>query len=122
VNKNYPIKPKHLDTSEEPKGFDALLDYGQCAILWAFIQFWQVRGNWESFTHDEFLAFLDDSQSKVNKTVRCGVIWFVEPTLTSILRCSKKKAGDKEITVYEPSHFVISTYFLSNPSKKLFWP
>ena len=119
MNKNYPIKPRHLDTKEEPKGFENLLDYGQRGILWAFIQFCQSRGNWNPFTHEEFIAFISDPDSKVNTRVKCGVIWFVEDRLRSIFNYEKVGDGKDDVIKYTPTHFVISTYFLWNPLRKV---
>jgi hypothetical protein len=113
VTEDYPIKPRHLDTSMEPKGFDLLLDYNDRMILWAFVQFWQSKSNWDPFTHEEFIAFISNYESKVNSSVRSGVILFVTATLKSILHYNE---GGNGTTIYGPSHFVISTYFLWNPA------
>ena len=114
MNTNYPIKPAHLDTKNESKGFDMLLEYDQRAILWAFMQLWKHKGNWDSFTHDEFIAFISDHQSEVNKTVRCGIIWFVQTPPKAIIRCTKDEG--KKTVIYEPTHYAVSTYFHWNPS------
>jgi len=111
---DYPIKPNYLDTTKEPKGFDDLLDYSQRIVLWAFIQFWQSRENWKRFTHEEFIAFISNPQSEVNQAVRCGIVWFVEARLQSLLDC---KEDENKVLTYEPTHFVISEYFHWNPAR-----
>jgi|CXWL01.1.fsa_nt_gi hypothetical protein len=117
MEEKYPIQPHHLDSSKEPKGFDNFLDYGQRVVLWAFIQFAQARGSWEPFTHEAFLSFMDNKDSKVNKAIKSGVIWFVEPRLRAIFNCVSEMDDDKKVTTYTPTHFVISTYFLWNPAR-----
>jgi hypothetical protein len=119
MRNNYPIKPRDLDTSEIPKGFEVLLDYSDLVILWAFVQFWQARGDWKPFTHTEFLAFIGDPKSKVNKSINSGVIWFIGNRLRYLLNCSVSE-DDQKVWSYGPSHFVISTYFHSNPAKRLY--
>lgn len=117
VKKKYPIKPKDLDTSEEPKGFDNLLGYDQRIVLWAYVQFWQAKGNWDPFTFDEFLLFIDDPKSKVNGSIRSGVMWFMGDRLKSLLETREAEENkEKGKRTYAPSHFLISTYFLWNPA------
>jgi hypothetical protein len=115
--KNYPIKPKDLDTSRAPMGFDILLgDYRQMILLWTFVQFWQTKGSWDPFTHEEFMSFIDDPRSKVNDAIKCGVMYFVEPRLTVLLNIIKSEDGNKNPTYY-PTHRMIAAYFLGNPAE-----
>jgi hypothetical protein len=120
LSKNYPIKPKHLDMSKEPKGFDNLLNYGQRMMLWGMFQFCQAKGDWKSFTHEEFQSFLDDKQSVVNKYMTSAIMKFVEERLSSLLNFRKENRNGKDVMVYTPAHFLISTYFQWNPAQNLF--
>lgn len=117
MNRDYPIKPMDLDTSQEPKGFDSSISYAQIVILWGFFQFWQHKGNWDSFTHEEFLSFLDDPKSSANQSLRCGMIWFVEDSLITLIDYKRKGLDDKNPS-YSPTHKLISLYFQWNPTKK----
>ncbi len=116
MNGNYPIKPKHVDTSREPKGFDSFLDYNQRIILWAMMQCWQYKGNWDAFTHEEFLSFIDNPVAGANEAVRLPIIRFVETRLKSLLRIEKIRRDGKPTNSYAPTHFLISTYFHWNPA------
>ncbi|GEM_PF-3400281 len=118
IDNKYPIKPRHVDTSKEPKGFDNLLGYDQIGILWSFFQFWQYKRNWEPFTHEQYIAFISDSGMMVNSTVRSGLILFIEPKLKSILDCAEIIEKERKSWKYQPTHYLISTYFLWNPAQK----
>ena len=111
MTKDYPILPQHLNTTRDPKGFDTLLNYDQRIILWAFIQFCQYKNSWQPFSLREFIAFISKKDSMVNSNIKSGVMFFVGTELRAILHSMGE--GDDEI--YEPTHFVISTYFLWNP-------
>lgn len=109
----YPIQPKHLATQEEPKGFDVLLRRDQRMLLWAFVQFWQKKGNWGPFTMGQFLEFYDKAGPKeINESVKSGVGFFVESTLKALLEAK----GEKDEQTYHATHFMISTYFQWNPA------
>lgn len=118
MNKKYPIKPRDIDVSKEPKGFDALLDYGQRCMLWGFFQVWHSKGNWEPITHGEYQDFIP--RMEPNTYMTCAIIKFVEDRLESLLDYRK---GDKEKKIdstYGPTHFLISTYFHWNPAERVF--
>ena len=113
MHPSYPIKPRHLDTEKEPIGFNDLLPYDQLIILWAFVQFWQHKGTWERLEHEEFIKWISNYDAKVNSAVKCGIIWFVQSELKSILKCTEDT--DKKIFRYELTHYLVSTYFHWNP-------
>lgn len=118
VGKKYPIKPGDIDTSKEPRGFDTLLDYGQRCMLWGFFQFWQAKGNWKPFTHEELQKFIP--QMEPNAYMTSAIIKFIEPRLESLLFVRKGDGENKKNQSYAPSHFLISTYFLWNPAEQVF--
>ena len=115
MDKKYPIKPVNLDTSKKPKGFDNLLDYDEIILLWSFVQFWQAKGEWCPFTHDEFQCFIDDDGSKVNDSIRVPIIRFVGKKLGALLD-REINDDDKNKITYHPTHYLISTYFHWNPN------
>lgn len=111
--KKYPIRPEHLSTKEEPKGFDTLLRWDQRMLLWAFVQFWQKKGNWGPFTMAEFLEFYDKAdRTQINTSVKSGIGFFVGSTLKALLEAK----GEKDERTFHATHFMISTYFQWNPA------
>lgn len=113
----YPIKPRHLSTKEEPKGFDIMCDYGERMILWALVEYCQWRGNWESFTWDDFMKFFDNKDIKIKSPVRSGILYFSGPGVDYLF--TRVLVGDDKVLTLTPTHFMISHYFLWNPVKNL---
>lgn len=110
----YPIQPRHLDTSDIPKGFDPMVDYGEKVILWALVQYCQYRKNWNSFTWNEFMSFVDDKSIKINGPIRSGGSFFTGPGVNFLFT---KHEEENNVWTLTPTHYMISVYFLWNPIK-----
>lgn len=110
----YPIEPRHLDTTDIPKGFDSMLDYGEKVILWTLVQYCKHKKSWNSFTWDEFMKFVDDKNIKINGPIRSGVLFFTGLGLNFLFN---KVLNSEGVLTVTPTHYLISTYFLWNPIK-----
>lgn len=118
MSKKYPISPKDIDVSKEPKGFDTLLDYGQRCMLWGFFQVWHSKGNWDPITRGEYQGFI--SKMGPNTYMTCALLKWVGDRLESLLNYTKGDEEKGEESTYAPTHFLISTYFLWNPAERVF--
>ena len=115
-DKKYPIKPKHLDTSERPKGFDNMLGYTQVTFLWCFMDLFKHRGNWNPFTVSDFENYCKGPGRNVVEK-RILILHFLGPTLAALLNEAPIDQKEPDIKIYTPSHFLISTYFMWNPAR-----
>ena len=115
-DKEYPIKPKHLDTTKRPQGFENILDYSQITLIWCVMDLCKHRNSWDSFTTDDFQEYI----SNAGRDRISSVAHFFEPRLSALLDRSfvdKEDYDWKKGYIYRPSHFLISTYFMWNPVK-----
>ncbi len=113
----YPIEPRHIDTTVEPQGFGVMLGYNEMVLLWGYMEFCQHKGNWDSFTFNEFQTFIDDERTKIHAPLRTGVLVFGGPMLSGLFNEMRTHEGGPVELV--PTRLVIVTYFLWNPAKNL---
>lgn len=119
-DKKYPIKPKHLDTSERPEGFGNILNYTQITLLWCVVDFCKHGQSWNPFTTNDFMAYINSREGQ-NSAQRIGsLLHFFEPILSALLSreyVDKENRDWKKGYIYTPTHFLITTYFMWNPAK-----
>ncbi len=114
----YPILPRHLSTSCEPKGFDKLMPIRfHRLVIWSLIRYWQLIGCWREISITDFISFSGSDHGKflISGISRKSLLRIIDwrGVLPKKLVNIKGKNGS---IILSPTRTLISMYFLHNDS------
>lgn len=114
----YPILPRHLSTSCEPKGFDKLMPIRfHRLVIWSLIRYWQCIGHWREISLSDFISFSGSDHGKflINGISKRSLLRIINWRRVLPKKLIRIKGRNGSVT-FSPTRILISMYFLHNDS------